>query len=254
MSITIENLTFSYNKTPVLNNINKEIHEGEFVGLVGPNGSGKSTLIKCLLGILSPEKGKIKFDREDMSHFDRISMARKVGYVPQERSTLPNTNVYDTILLGRKPYIKWKVTQHDKNIVTNIISQLNLQSLAMKSINSLSGGERQKVFIARALAQEPDILLLDEPTANLDINHQLEVMQLLTRLANKQYTIIAALHDLNLAAQFCTHFIMLKAGNLFAFGGNEVLEKTTIEKLYEVNIDMAKNNGKSFFIPVPKDS
>ncbi|MFP4449150.1 MAG: ABC transporter ATP-binding protein [Bacteroidales bacterium] len=254
MSIIIENLNFSYNKIPVLNNINKEIHKGEFVGLVGPNGSGKSTLIKCLLGILRPGGGKIKIDQEDITKLNRTALARKIGYVPQERSTLPNTTVYDTILLGRKPHIKWKVTQYDKNIVTDIISKLNLQSIAMKSVNSLSGGERQKVFIARALAQEPEILLLDEPTANLDINHQMEVMQLLTRISKKDYTIIAALHDINLAAQFCTHFIMLKAGNLFAFGGNEVLEKNTIEKLYEVKIDMAKNNGKSFFIPVSEDS
>lgn len=253
MSITVENLTFCYNKAPVLNNINKEIHKGEFVGLVGPNGSGKSTLIKCLLGILSPEQGKIKLDQEDIKNIDRISIARKIGYVPQERTTLSNTSVYDSILLGRKPYIKWKVTQNDKKVVTNIISQLNLEYLAMKPVNSLSGGERQKVFIARALAQEPDILLLDEPTANLDIKHQLEVMQLLTRIAKKQYTIIAALHDLNLASQFCTDFIMLKAGNLFAFGGKEVLEKSIIEKLYEVKIDMVKTNGKSFFMPISEN-
>ncbi|MFO8235270.1 MAG: ABC transporter ATP-binding protein [Bacteroidales bacterium] len=253
MSLALENITFSYNSVPVLNTITQEIKKGEFIGLVGPNGSGKSTLIKCINGILKPGEGKIKIDQAELSALNRITLAKKIGYVPQERATLPQSTVFDTILLGRKPYIKWKLNKADKQIVIKIIKQLNLESIAMKSVRALSGGERQKVFIARALAQEPDILLLDEPTANLDINHQIEVMQLLHKITKQNYTIIAAIHDINLAIQFCSGFIMLKSGKLFASGGKEILKKKNIESLYNAKVNMTEVNGNAFFIPVSND-
>ncbi|MBS3808353.1 MAG: ABC transporter ATP-binding protein [Bacteroidales bacterium] len=252
MNLSIHNITFSYNGWPVLDEVTEEIGKGSFVAIVGPNGSGKSTLLRCIDGILKPQKGRVLLEEKDIHHLDRPSRARTFGYVPQESNHTPPATVFDAVLMGRKPYIGWRVREKDKQITSRIIHQLNIEDIAMKDVNKLSGGQRQRVFIARALAQQPEILLLDEPTANLDLRHQLEVLQLLGSVSQDNITTLVAIHDLNLAAQYCSHFIMLKEGKIFSSGGREILTKENIEALYDIEVNIFHADNKIFFVPAGK--
>ena len=252
MKLTINNITFSYNGSPVLQDVTREIPDGEFAAIVGPNGSGKSTLLRCIDGILKPGEGSVFVENDNIHHFDRHERAKTFGYVPQESRNTPPATVFDTVLMGRKPYIGWKIREQDRNITARIIRQLDMEDIAMRDVNKLSGGQRQRVFIARALAQQPNILLLDEPTANLDLRHQLEVLQLLQNVSKNNITTLVAIHDLNLAAQYCSTFIMLKEGKIFASGGKEILTRENIEALYDIRVNIFQNNGNVFFVPVEK--
>jgi iron complex transport system ATP-binding protein len=252
MKLSINNITFSYNGWPVLQDVTEEIAPGEFVAIVGPNGSGKSTLLRCIDGILGPQKGSIRIEEKDTFHMSRPARAKTFGYVPQEANHTPPATVFDTVLMGRKPYIGWRIRERDKNITSRILRQLHLSEIAMKDINKLSGGQKQRVFIARALAQQPNILLLDEPTANLDLRHQLEVLQLLQSVSHQNITTLVAIHDLNLAAQYCSRFIMLREGKIFASGGKEILNKENIEQLYDIKISIFEDKGRIFFVPTGK--
>ena len=252
MKLTIDNITFSYNGWPVLENVTREIQAGGFTAIVGPNGSGKSTLLRCIDGILKPAQGTVLVEHENIHHFDRHARAKTFGYVPQEARNTPPATVFDTVLTGRKPYIGWGAKDRDKDITTRIIKQLDLENIAMQDVNKLSGGQRQRVFIARALAQQPNVLLLDEPTNNLDLRHQLEVLQLIQSITEENITTLVAIHDLNLAARYCSSFIMLKEGKIFATGGKEILTRENIENLYEIRISIFQEGENIFFVPVEK--
>jgi len=247
MKITIHDIDFSYNGTPVLENINCTIEKGDFVVLVGPNGSGKSTLIKCMNGILKPRTGAVLVDDKHLPSPDEL--AKKMAYVPQSENKRSGLSVFDTVLLGRKPYISWKPSNQDLVITADILKTLHLGPVAMKDVNKLSGGQQQTVFIARALAQEPSVLLLDEPTANLDIKHQIEVMELLKTLSQRGITIIIALHDINMAVRYARKIMMLKEGKIFAYGGRETITEEHIENLYDIKVHIIRNNGNIFIIP-----
>lgn len=249
VKIEIQSLEFSYNGFPVLKNINENIDKGEFVGVVGPNGSGKSTLLRCLDRILKPKHGKIFLNSKNIRKLSRNDLARQIAYVPQKESNTFPATVFDTVLMGRKPHINWMPVKKDLDITSKVIEMLDLTDIAFKDINQLSGGQRQRVFIARALAQQPEVLLLDEPTANLDLRHQMEVMNILKSLTNKDITIIIAIHDLNMALQYCNKLIMLKDGEIFAKGGKDIITTDTIEKLYDIKVNIIKENGRIFIIP-----
>ncbi len=169
--------------------------------------------------------------------------------MPQsEGGTFPAT-VFDTVLLGRKPHIQWSPQQKDLEITAAVIEKLDLSEISLKSINKLSGGQRQRVFIARALAQEPEILLLDEPTANLDLKHQLEVLKVLKELSHQGITVVIAIHDLNLALQYSDKFVLLKEGEIFATGGKEIISNKNIEKLYDIKVKIIKDDGHFIIVP-----
>ncbi len=249
VKIEIQNLEFRYNGITVLKNINENIDKGEFVGVVGPNGSGKSTLLRCLDCILKPHHGQIFLNGKNIRKLSRNALAGQIAYVPQKESnTFPST-VFDTVLMGRKPHINWMPMKNDLETASKVIEMLDLTDIAFKDINQLSGGQRQRVFIARALAQQPEVLLLDEPTANLDLRHQMEVMNILKSLTNKDITIIIAIHDLNMALQYCNKLIMLKGGEIFAKGAKDIITTDTIEKLYDIKVNIIKENGRIFIIP-----
>ncbi|MFO7924979.1 MAG: ABC transporter ATP-binding protein [Bacteroidales bacterium] len=249
MKIQIKDIEFSYNSTPVLNNITTNIEGGDMVALVGPNGSGKSTLIKCLNKILIPQKGAIFIDDKLIDNLPSVELAKKMAYVPQNENKSIGVNVFDMVLTGRKPYINWKPSKKDLDITAKIINTLQIQDIAMKDVNKLSGGQQQMVYMARALAQQPGILLLDEPTANLDIKHQLEIMELLKGFSKQGIIIIIALHDINMAIRYASKFIMLKEGNIFATGGKEVLSEENIESLYNVKVHLIRESNRIFIIP-----
>lgn len=249
VKIELLKLDFAYNGSLVLKNINHQFEQGKLISIVGPNGSGKSTVLKCIDRILKPKNGCIHLDKKNILDFKMNELARKIAYVPQsEGGTFPAT-VFDTILLGRKPHIQWSPKEKDLEITASMIEKLDLKSIALKSINKLSGGQRQRVFIARALAQEPEILLLDEPTANLDLKHQLEVLKILKQLSQQGITVIIAIHDLNLALQYSNHFILLKEGKVFATGGKEIISNENIEKLYDIKVNIIKENGNFIIVP-----
>jgi iron complex transport system ATP-binding protein len=247
--IEVSNLSFSYNSHNVLQNVALELREGEILGIIGPNGSGKSTLLKCIDSILKPKSGSILLDGKEVNRMQRSELAKLIGYVAQREESRFPVNVFDVVLMGRKPYLSWKPSQADLEKVASIIELLNLESIAMREIDSISGGERQKVMIARALAQEPPVLLLDEPTSFLDLRHQLEVMELIKTLSEQGKTSIVAIHDLNLAIRYCHKFLLLKEGKVFASGGKEVISPETIEPVYQVKISCCTNNNNTVIIP-----
>ncbi|HOF19667.1 MAG TPA: ABC transporter ATP-binding protein [Bacteroidales bacterium] len=249
MKITIQDIEFSYNGFPALENVNNRIEKGDFVALVGPNGSGKSTLIKCMNGILKVSKGTVLIDDRAISMFSPNELAREIAYVPQSENRKAVLKVFDIVLLGRKPYINWKPAEHDLRVTSEILNTLNLDHLAMRDFNKLSGGQQQIVYIARALAQEPDILLLDEPIANLDIRHQIEVLNLLKKLSARGITIVIALHDINMAVRYASGIMMLRDGKVFASGGREIITKQNIENLYDIRVKIIRNDNDTFILP-----
>jgi iron complex transport system ATP-binding protein len=251
VNITIKSLTFGYNGSMILDNLNLVVEDSEVLGLVGPNGSGKTTLIKCIDKILKP-KGSILIDGRDIDTVSRTELAKRLGYGPQSRSTPLATTVFDTVLMGRRPHISWRVSDSDLDKVADILGLLHLEYLAMRDFSQLSGGQKQKVLIARALAQEPEVLLLDEPTSSLDMKHQLEVMETISSLVKeKKISAVMALHDLNLASMFVDKLAILKGGKIYAAGEPiDLLNAKNIRDVYGVEAVVMNNLDRPYIIPL----
>jgi len=251
VNITIKGLKFGYNGSRILDDLDLEIGDSEVLALVGPNGSGKTTLIKCIDRILKP-KGSILLDGKDLESIGRKEIARRLGYVPQSSSTPLATTVFDTVLMGRRPHINWRVSDGDIEKVSETLELLDLQDLAMRDFSQLSGGQKQKVLVARALCQEPEVLLLDEPTSNLDMRHQLEVMEMISRLVKeKKISAVMALHDLNLAAMFADKLAILKGGKIFRAGRpSDLLNSENIREVYSVEAVVMNEMGRPCIIPL----
>jgi len=252
MQMVAEDILFSYNRNPIFEKVNLEIEEGQLLSIVGPNGIGKSTLVKCLTNIYKPDNGVVYLDGKDILTMDARKLAKNLGYVPQIQSNSFSVNVYEVVLLGRRPYIKWKVSCKDEEIIESILERLSLTHLAERPINTLSGGERQKVAIARALAQEPSTLFLDEPTSNLDINHQLEVMKILYELAHNDHkAVVIVIHDLNLAAKFSDYVFLMGHGGIYAAGKpEEVFTTANIQEIYDIEVEIIQTTHGSYIIPI----
>lgn len=252
--IRTEALGFAYRNDKVLHDITLDFAPGNITALLGPNGSGKSTLLKCCTGILKGYDGNIFIDQQPLHRLSPRQRARYIAYVPQQEMHTFPVSVLDTVLMGRKPYIGWMPSRNDYAVIEKIMQQLHLSDIAHRHLNELSGGQRQRVIIARALAQQPQVLLLDEPTANLDLRHQLEVMNILQKIADDGITIAIAVHDLNLAAGHCHHFVMLHQGRCFAQGNHEIFTTENIRKLYEVEVRIIQNEGQPFIVPASDKS
>ena len=251
MRIEIKNLSFSYGSTKILDDINMQVEDSEIISLVGPNGSGKTTLIKCIDRILKA-KGSILLDGKEIEKMSRQDIARQIGYVPQSSSTPLATTVFDTVLMGRRPHIGWRVTDADLEKVADVLEMLHLDDLAMRDFSQLSGGQKQKVLIARALAQEPAVLLLDEPTSNLDMLHQLEVMEIVSRtVKERKISAVMAIHDLNLASRFSDKLVMLKRGMVYAAGEPKaLLNECNIGKVYGIEALVMNALGRPYIVPI----
>ena len=247
--IVIKDLSFSYSKNKeVLNNINFKINEGDFVMLIGPNGNGKTTLLKCIDNLLNINKGAIFVNDKDIKDYKRNDLSKLIGYVPQVLE-FADMSVFDTILLGRTPFIKFEATDKDYEIVSNLINKFSLQDVALKNVNSLSGGERQKVAIARLLAGETRILLFDEPTSNLDIKNQFEVMNEIKKLSKEEkLTIIVTMHDMNLAIRYGTTFVLLKDGKIAKSGDENIITKETIKDIFDIDVNILDINGQKTIV------
>jgi len=252
MKLKVKDVEFSYASVPVLKDICIELAASKILGVVGPNGAGKSTLIRCLNRILKPQRGIILLDERDIKEMRRMELAKKMGYITQSTSQVFPATVFDTVLMGRRPHLSWRSTEKDEEKVLDMLQVLNIENLAMRDINELSGGQQQKVFIARALVQEPDVLLLDEPTSNLDIRHQLEVMEIIKNIVReKGISAIMAIHDLNLALRYADRIIMMNSGTVFAAGDPvSVLTPDNIRQVYGVEAEVNNNNGRPYILPI----
>jgi len=241
MKLTINKLSFSYAGKQVLKNVELEVKLGEILSIVGPNGSGKSTLLKCINRILKTQQNTVLIDGKDASKINLKELSKIMGYVPQTATSAFPFTVFDVVLMGRKPYIHWSISERDNEIVAEMLDYLGIGELAMRSYNELSGGEQQKVIIARALAQQPELLLLDEPTSSLDIKHQLEILCMLKGLAeSRERSVIVSMHDLNLASRFSDRMLMLKQGCIYAVGTPEdVLTQENIEAVYGIKASVS---------------
>ena len=247
--ITLSGVRFAYNGFPVIKGITHSFEKGSFTALLGPNGSGKSTLIRLINGILTPQAGTVEVMGRSAGSISAREMAREMAYVPQmQYNTFPAT-VFDTVLLGRNPYISWSPGRDDRRITAEILVRLGLDDIALKDLNKLSGGQRQQVFIARALAQQPSVILLDEPTASLDLRHQHEILRLLAELAADGLTVLVAIHDLNLALKYCSEFMILDDGQVRAEGGSDIFSEKLIEEIYGVRIKIIRHEGEMFILP-----
>lgn len=252
MHVRVDNIGFEYPRLPVLNNISFEIPRGEFLSILGPNGSGKSTLLRLIARILLPGLGRILLDEKPLNSYTRKELARQVGYVPQETHWLFPFTVMEVVLMGRSPYIGRLgfESREDVELCRDIMKQTDIESLAEKPITAISGGERQRVLIARALAQQPSLLLLDEPNAHLDLSHQAAIFQILAEYRREhQVTVVWVSHDLNLAASFSDRVLVLdraqETGSQIAAIGTAdvVLTGDMIKRVFDASVTVDHHPG-----------
>lgn len=249
MILDVDGLSFSYPSHPVLHDVSFTIGKSDCIAVLGTNGTGKSTLLKCINRILKPKAGAVFINGKSSDTLSRLDIAKNIGYVSQYQS-LPKITVFDSVLLGRKPYIKWNAGERDLDIVNNALKELDLLDYAMRYTDELSGGELQKVVIARALAQEPKLFLLDEPTSSLDIKNQLDTISVIKKVAEKQnIAVIVTMHDINLALRFANRFILMKNGKIFGVGGKEIITAANIEEVYGVKAAVHEIDGALIMIP-----
>ncbi len=250
MHIKINDMEFGYSSVPVLHDVTLDLEGPQFVTILGPNGVGKSTLIHCMNKVLKPSSGVVMINDRDVSEYKLKEIAKVIGYVPYTSTDTFPLSVVDTVLMGRSPHTGWRPKESDINIVYNILKMLRIEDLAMRPFNELSAGQHQKVMLARGLAQDPEILLLDEPTSNLDVRHQLEVTSMLRELSKRQNLLVVMIsHDINIASKFSDKVILLNDGTIYAAGTpKEVITKENVKNVYGVEADLVDDDGSPHVI------
>ena len=253
MKIQIDDVSFSYkgcDDTPVLKEISALIRGPQVVSILGPNGVGKSTLIHCINKILEPTGGKVFLDDVETTEYSLKDMAKRISYVPYSSSDTFPLTVVDTVLLGRHPHAGWKTTDEDLRKVYEVLERLEISDLAMRFFNELSAGQHQKVMLARGLVQEPDVILLDEPTSNLDIRHQLGISRMLRELSRTDGILVIMIsHDLNIAARYSDNIILMHEGRIFAAGSpKDVLTEENIRTVYGVESKIIDDEGRPYIV------
>ncbi len=256
-AIDINRLSYSYREYPVLDDISLSVPKGDFFIIIGPNGSGKTTLMKSISGILKPENGNLKIFDTDIRNYSRRTLARLTALVPQEVPVDFPFSVTEFVLMGRSPYLGMLgiPREEDIEIANQSIIFTGIDHLSDRKINQLSGGERQRVFISRAICQKPQIILLDEPTASLDLSHQVKIMDLMEKLKEeKGVTVVMVSHDINLAAMYGDTLLLLKDGKIVCQGTpDNVLTFKTLEKAYGCTllVDKSPLGNMPRVTPVP---
>jgi iron complex transport system ATP-binding protein len=253
IGIAIEDVSVSYDGAPALTELTFEVPGGSWIGLIGPNGAGKSTMLRAVAGLVS-YAGRIRFGDWDAAGLGRRRLARLVAFVPQRPATPPAMTVTDYVLMGRTPYVSYFGTESraDMEVVSEVLGRLELDSLAERALGSLSGGELQRCVLARALAQQAPVLLLDEPTAGLDVGHQQQVLELVDSLrADRDLTVVTAMHDLTVAGQFADRLLLLNEGRVVASGAaRAVLTEAAISTLYGASVRVLEGpDGEVLVIP-----
>ncbi len=250
--LSIRELGFGYKTIRALKNVGIDLNKGEVLSVVGPNGAGKTTLLKCIIRIVKPDKGTILIDGKDTSLMKRLALARCIGYVPQNSPSKFPITVFDAVLMGRRPYMSWKPCKKDLEIVAELLASMDLEDIALRDFDHLSGGQKQKVLLARAFAQDPVYLLLDEPTSNLDLRHQMEVMEMISEMVKKKgMAAILAMHDLNLASRFSDRIVMLNDGKIYCSGEPSlVMTAENIMSVYGVEVSINTDNSHPYILPI----
>lgn len=212
--IEIDHITFGYDKSPLFQNLSAEIADGEFCALMGPNGSGKTTLLKCICGLLSFSSGDIRVNGKSIRDYETVELAKLISYVPQRQDNVFDITVYDLVMMGLYPYQKkWQLpTMEDDAVVCEMLKRCNLTHLRSRLLRELSGGELQRSLIARAMAQQTPIMLLDEPLSNLDVSHRYEIMDILAGLNRQGVMVVIIMHDFPIAIEYATHALLVKDG------------------------------------------
>ena len=235
--LTIRDLHFGYNKQiEILHGIDCEVKQGELVSVLGPNGCGKTTLVKCINRIHDPWSGRIQMGDKELQICSHNEIAKRIGYVPQVSSGALSGTVIDFILLGRRQYLNWRLKEEDLLAVMDVLERLNIREFANRDFGSLSGGQRQKVLVARALLQTPELYIFDEPTSNLDLKNQIEIMELARGIVDHEgKSAIMVVHDLNMALHYSDRIILMNNGTVSAQGTPEVvLTSENIQTVYGV--------------------
>ena len=241
----VQNLCFRYKGAPeVLKDVSFTMEPGQFLAILGNNGVGKSTLLKCFNHILKPDAGSVLLDGEDLLAKSTREVAKRVAFVSQN---VPSTQmtVHDVVMLGRRPYMKWGFTEEDHKIVHEAMHRLDVEDMRGRFLSQLSGGEKQKVMLARALAQQPKVLLLDEPTSALDIQNQYQVLKMVRDICHNDNMIaVVVIHDLNLALRFCDRFLLLKDGEVYRHGDRSILDSAALKDVYGVKAKVVDVEGR----------
>jgi len=258
--LRLENITLGYDRQVILRDISLSARRGEVVGIIGPNGSGKSTLLRGICRILQPKSGRVLIDDSDIAKMSRIEIARLLAIVPQAPSLPETFTAFEIVLMGRSPHLKRFrfESKKDFDIAWWAMGITGTQEIAERQIDQISGGQKQLLTIARAMAQEPQLILLDEPTAYLDINHQAETLDFIKKLCYEHnLAAVAVLHDLNLAAQYCDRLVLLSEGRVYAEGSpDEVITEGNIREVYgaEVCVYPHPINNLPTTLIIPADS
>lgn len=253
MILEVNGVPFAYKSLEVLRDIRFKVARGEILAVLGPNGVGKTTLLKCINAFLSPDSGSVLINRESVFSLGSSEIARRIGYVAQRAET-SRLIVFDAILMGRRPHIRWNVSDRDLAIVDGAIKLLDLSHLAMRYIDQMSGGELQKVAIARALVQEPKLLLLDEPTSNLDLKNQVEILKIIRRVAKEhEVAAVMTMHDLNKALRYADTYLFLKNGTIFSAGKACEVSAETVQAVYGLPVEIHYHRGNPVVLPIEED-
>ncbi|TLN05034.1 ABC transporter ATP-binding protein [bacterium] len=253
--LQVESLSVSYGARVVLHDVSFSVERGTVLGLIGPNGAGKSTLVRTLSGVLAPLSGRVLVDGRPVGGMGASDLARRIAVVPQARSLPPAFTAWETVLLGRTPYLNWlgQTSRCDEEIAREAMRRTDTLALAERPVGELSGGEQQRLLLARALAQSTPILLLDEPTSNLDLQYQLNLLDQVRRLAKQDHLcVVMVLHDLNLVARYCDQVALLVDGRIAQFGGiDAVLTARVLSQAYHVPLEVLRNTPSGYPVVLP---
>ena len=245
--LKIRNLNFSYDKIHSLKNINLQVEEPSFITIIGPNGSGKTTLLKNICGLLKSQTGEILFENRNLLNFHRKELSQLVAIVTQNQETIYDYLVEEIVEMGT--YVLDKNIEDKKKFLENIYKLTDIEDFVGRSIQTLSSGEKQRVYFARALAQDTPLLLLDEPISNLDLKHQVTIMELCKTLVNKGITVISVLHDINFALNYSDKILIMKNGEVRGFGNTSIISSELIREVFEQEVEFINHNGKIIVIP-----